>query len=158
MSSGTGKPSDNHSRFQPQVGGPGPMLHEAIPETPGNSLQPGHRRWPSPEHDSPALRSREGDAPRRSALLAQDRRPGRSELDRREPAGQPGTEWDRCDDIIQQLFAIGVAMRVTERRCKDHPEIAARIVDHMADLQRIVKELRSTTPEPPPLHAQSILG
>ena len=84
------------------------------------------------------------------------RNPRISEQERRQPGGQPGPEWDLCDDVIQQLFAVGIAMRITQGRCDDHPEVAARIVDHMTDLQRIVEELRSTMPEPRTLPAQPL--
>ena len=53
--------------------------------------------------------------------------------------GSAGPECDVCDDIIQQLFAIGIAMRITFRHCNDLPVVAARIVDHMKDLQRMSK-------------------
>ena len=63
-----------------------------------------------------------------------------------------------CDDIVQQLFATGIAMRTTQRRCSDHPEVAARIAEHMNDLQRIIEQLRSTRPEPRTLPPQPHLS
>ena len=79
-------------------------------------------------------------------MSSSTRNPRLSEQERRQPGGQPGPEWDLCDDVIQQLFAVGIAMRITQGRCDDHPEVAARIVE----------ELRSTMPEPRTLPAQSL--
>jgi DNA-binding NarL/FixJ family response regulator len=56
------------------------------------------------------------------------------------------------DDVIQQLFAIGVAMQTTERRSVDQPGIADRIADHLNGLHRVLRQVRSTLgdtePEP----------
>ena len=48
------------------------------------------------------------------------------------------------DDVIQQLFAIGVAMQATERRSVDQPGIADRIADHLNGLHRVLRQVRST--------------
>lgn len=48
------------------------------------------------------------------------------------------------DDVIQQLFAIGVAMQTTERRSADLPALAARISDHLSGLHRVLQQVRST--------------
>jgi len=48
------------------------------------------------------------------------------------------------DDVIQQLFAIGVAMQTTERRSVDQPGIADRITDHLNGLHRVLRQVRST--------------
>lgn len=50
---------------------------------------------------------------------------------------------DLQDEVIQQLFAIGLAMRTTQRRSANQPEVAARIADHMYRLQQVVRQLRS---------------
>ena len=64
-------------------------------------------------------------------------------------------ELDLTDDLIGQLFAIGLAMRTTQRRsAAQQPAVAARISDHMHELQQVVQQIRSTTvdtaPEPGP--------
>ncbi|HZM66329.1 MAG TPA: hypothetical protein VFC16_08520 [Nakamurella sp.] len=48
-----------------------------------------------------------------------------------------------------------MAMRTTQRRCSDNPEVAGRIAEHMNDLQRIIEHIRSITPEPRTLPPQS---
>ena len=58
------------------------------------------------------------------------------------------------DDVIQQLFAIGVAMQTTEQRAADQPGFADRITDHLDGLHRVLQQARSTLidtePEPQP--------
>lgn len=49
-----------------------------------------------------------------------------------------------CDDVIQQLFAIGLAMRTTQQHCTDQPAVAARIAEHMNHLQHLIQQIRST--------------
>ena len=70
-------------------------------------------------------------------------------------------ELDLTDDLIQQLFAIALAMRTTQRRsAEQQPAVAARIADHVHELQQVVQRIRSTAldnaPEPdhtpPPDH------
>lgn len=63
-----------------------------------------------------------------------------------------------CDDIVQQLFATGLAMRSTQRRCGDHPEVAGRLAEHMNDLQSIIEQIRCTLPTPPTVPPQSRLN
>ena len=54
-------------------------------------------------------------------------------------------ELDLTDDLIQQLFAIGLAMRTTQRRsAEQQPAVAARIADHVHELQQVVQRIRST--------------
>ena len=48
------------------------------------------------------------------------------------------------DDVIQQLFAIGVAMQTTEQRAADQPGFADRITDHLDGLHRVLQQARST--------------
>lgn len=71
------------------------------------------------------------------------------------PAARPedrrrGPEWQRCDDVVQQLFAIGLAMQITRRLCGDQPEVTARITGHMNDLQGLIQQIRSAVPDPLP--------
>jgi len=153
MSDSTLKPAGGgHPRIEPPASGPLPIQHDATAAAP--------RHGQHGQHDSPAPRLSDRNTPHRSVLLIRARRlrrgrPSQAELDRRQPADQPGPECDLCDDIVQQLFATGIAMRTTQRRCRDHPEVAARIAEHMNDLQRIIDQLRSTTPVPRALPPQS---
>ena len=64
-------------------------------------------------------------------------------------------ELELTDDLIQQLFAIGLAMRTTQQRsAEQQPAVAARIADHVHELQQVVQQIRSTTvdtePDQPP--------
>ena len=60
-------------------------------------------------------------------------------------------ELDLADDIVQQLFAIGLALRTTQRQlAEQEPAAAARIDDHMDGLQRVIHQLRSTILEAGP--------
>ena len=153
MSDSTLKPAGGgHPRIEPPASGPLPIQHDATAAAP--------RQGQHGQHDSPAPRRSERNTPHRSVILIRARRlsrgrPSQAEPDRRQPADQPGPECDLCDDIVQQLFATGIAMRTTQRRCRDHPEVAARIAEHMNDLQRIIDQLRSTTPVPRALPPQS---
>ena len=62
-------------------------------------------------------------------------------------------ELDLTDDIIQQLFAIGLAMRTTQRRsAEQQPAVAARISDHVHELQQVVQQIRNTTIDTTPDH------
>ena len=47
------------------------------------------------------------------------------------------------DDLLQRLYAIGLALRITRRRSEQLPEVADRITSHINDLQLIVQQLRS---------------
>ena len=62
-------------------------------------------------------------------------------------------ELELTDDIIGQLFAIGLAMRTTQQRSTEQPAVAARIADHLHELQHVVQQIRSTTIDPQPDHA-----
>ena len=58
---------------------------------------------------------------------------------------------DLCDDVIQQLFAIGLALRTTQQRCGNQPVVTGRIAGHLNDLQHVIQQIRSTalvTPDP----------
>ena len=148
-----------------------PMTSDSTGEAAGHRIQPPvagpllvqcdatAAPWQGP-HGSPATRLSDRNATRRSTLLARVRRPRRrrpspAEPEPRHPAAQPETVWDRSDDIVQHLFATGMAMRTTQRRCGDNPEVAGRIAEHMNDLQRIIEHIRSITPEPRTLPPQS---
>jgi len=50
---------------------------------------------------------------------------------------------DLPDDLLQRLYAIGLALHITRRRSEQLPEVADRITSHINDLQRIVQQLRS---------------
>ena len=102
----------------------------------------------------------EPDAPCRTADLALAGRgrqavsgPASPRLAR--PEDGRGPEWDRCDDIVQQLFAIGLAMQISRQFCGDRPELAARITGHMNDLQGMIHQIRSAVPAPVPLRPGS---
>ena len=62
-------------------------------------------------------------------------------------------ELELTDDIIGQLFAIGLAMRTTQQRSTEQPAVAARIADHLHELQHVVQQIRSTTVDTEPDHA-----
>jgi signal transduction histidine kinase len=49
---------------------------------------------------------------------------------------------DLHDQVIQQLFAIGLAMQSTQRREKS-PEQAIRISDHIDQLHDVLQQIRS---------------
>jgi len=51
---------------------------------------------------------------------------------------------DLHDDVIQRLFALGLAMQTTQRSSMVQPAVAGRIGDHMNDLQQVVQKIRST--------------
>jgi DNA-binding response OmpR family regulator len=68
-------------------------------------------------------------------------------------------ELELTDDVIGQLFAIGLAMRTSQQRAaEEQPAVAVRIADHMHELKQDVQRIRSTTvdtepeadPTPPP--------
>ena len=50
---------------------------------------------------------------------------------------------DLHDDVIQSLFAIGLAMQRTQRAATQ-PTVAVRIADHRHHLQQVVQRIRST--------------
>jgi len=64
------------------------------------------------------------------------------------PEDGRGPEWERCDDVVQRLFAIGLAMQISRQLCGDRPELAARLTGHMNDLQGMIHQIRSTVLEP----------
>jgi len=52
---------------------------------------------------------------------------------------------DLHDDVIQRLFAVGMAMRKTQRAVGRDPAFAAaRIAEHQQELQQVVLHIRST--------------
>ena len=60
-------------------------------------------------------------------------------------------ELELTDDVIQQLFAIGLAMRTTQQRsAEQQPAVAARIADHVHELKQVVHQIRSTTVDTEP--------
>ena len=48
------------------------------------------------------------------------------------------------DDIIQHLFAIGLAMQTTQQRSAGEPRLANRINDHLNGLHHVIQLVRST--------------
>jgi len=55
-------------------------------------------------------------------------------------------ELDLTDDVIQQLYAIGLAMSISRRRtAQKDPVIADRIGEHMHALQHVVHNIRDAT-------------
>jgi len=58
--------------------------------------------------------------------------------------------------VIQQLFAIGLAMRTTQRLASDQPAVAARIADYMNGLQRVIQQIGSTVLDREPLPAPQL--
>ena len=108
-----------------------------------------------------AYRGRVGSQPDADVLgrtahlaLARQRRqavPGRAAPRAARPEDGRGPEWERCDDIVQQLFAIGLAMQISRQFCGDRPELAARITGHMNDLQGMIHQIRSAAPDPLPV-------
>ncbi|HEY5116920.1 MAG TPA: GAF domain-containing sensor histidine kinase [Nakamurella sp.] len=49
---------------------------------------------------------------------------------------------DMHDQVLQQLYGVGMAMQSTQQRIRA-PELAARITDHMNQLQQIISGIRS---------------
>lgn len=49
---------------------------------------------------------------------------------------------DLHDQVIQRLFAVGLAMQGTHRRSKA-PEVSARLNDHIDQLQQVIQDIRS---------------
>jgi len=55
-------------------------------------------------------------------------------------------ELDLTDDVIQQLYAIGLAMSTSRRRTAEKdPATADRIGEHMRALQHVVHNIRDAT-------------
>ena len=57
-------------------------------------------------------------------------------------AGQGRPKPQQHDQVLQQLYGVGMAMQSTQQRIKV-PEVAARITDHMNQLQQIIIDIRS---------------
>ena len=55
---------------------------------------------------------------------------------------QARSDLDRQSDVIERLHAIGLAMRTTQRRSAEYPELAGRITDHLNELQQVIDEIR----------------
>ena len=58
---------------------------------------------------------------------------------------QARRDLDRQSDVIERLDAIGLAMRTTQRRSTEHPELADRMTDHLNELQQVIDQIRSTS-------------
>ena len=86
----------------------------------------------------------------RAAHLARARRRRQSA-----PDWRPEPDANLCDDVIQQLYAIGLAMRSTALRCADRPKVAARIAGHLNDMQGVIHQIRSTVLDPRPSGADN---
>ena len=120
-------------------------------------IEPDDAMAATPHHGPPhssVSRRLDPDALRRTAHLDRARRsrlavPRGASVRQAEPQDARGAEWDRADNVVQQLFAVGLAMHTTRRLCGDRPDVAARISEHMNDLQLIVGQIRSTMLDPP---------
>jgi hypothetical protein len=55
---------------------------------------------------------------------------------------QARSDLDRQCDVIERLHAIGLAMRTTQRRLAEYPEVAGRITDHLNELQQVIDQIR----------------
>jgi hypothetical protein len=102
-------------------------------------------------HEGPPTQRRDWDVIPRAAWLALARRhrPGWPR-----PSGAPVPDQDlirTCDDIVQQLFAIGLAMR-TIPAALQRPSGGGR-PDHRAhnDLQRVIRQIHGAVLDPGPL-------
>ena len=70
-----------------------------------------------------------------------------------QPANSGSVE--QCTTLVQQLFAIGLAMQISRQLCGDRPELAARITGHMNDLQGMIQQIRNAVPAPLPVRPGS---
>ena len=57
---------------------------------------------------------------------------------------QARRDLDRQCDVVERLDEIGMAMRTTQRRSTEHPELADRITDHLNELQQVIDQIRGT--------------
>ena len=57
---------------------------------------------------------------------------------------QARRDLDRQCDVVERLDEIGLAMRTTQRRSTEHPELADRITDHLNELQQVIDQIRGT--------------
>ena len=132
-SESTGSPPGRQWITSPPVGS-APARHH-----PGAAT----RRHDTPGHPL-ALRDRAALPRPASAPAGASRhdRTGQTAPTHARPDGGPRPEPDLCDDIVQQLFAVGLAMQITQRRSSDQPELADRITAHLNDLQNIIKQIR----------------
>ena len=154
--SGPGSPSDDR-RIQLAVVG-------VVPECDDTAAAPHHDAAAAPHHDPrrASMRPRPIGSviPRTAHLALAGRRrqaaAGRAAPRSARPEDGRGPEWERCDDIVQRLFAIGVAMQISWQLCGDRPELAARITGHMNDLQGMIHQIRSTVLDPRTVRPQSL--
>ena len=58
---------------------------------------------------------------------------------------QARRDLDRQCDVVERLDEIGLAMRTTQRRSTEHPELADRMTDHLNELQQVIDEIRGTS-------------
>jgi len=57
---------------------------------------------------------------------------------------QARRDLDRQCDVVERLDEIGLAMRTTQLRSTDDPELADRITDHLNELQQVIDQIRGT--------------
>jgi len=57
---------------------------------------------------------------------------------------QARRDLDRQCDVVERLDEIGLAMRTTQLRLTEHPELADRITDHLNELQQVIDQIRGT--------------
>jgi hypothetical protein len=135
-----GSPSDDRRIHLPVVG--------VVPECDDIAAAPHH----DPRRGSIRPRPIGSVIPRTAHLALAGRRrqaaAGRAAPRSARPEDGRGPEWERCDDIVQRLFAIGLAMHTTRRLCGDRPELVTRLTGHMNDLQRMIQQIRGTVLDP----------
>lgn len=82
--------------------------------------------------------------PAPSALRRAQNRSVRRELDAF--AGRELAAREMHDEVIQQLFGIGLAMQITRRRVKS-PPVASRLAEHIDEIEGVIKEFRAVITE-----------
>jgi hypothetical protein len=83
------------------------------------------------------------------ALVALQRQLLNARRERPGPAG-PAQIATRVlhDEVMQQLYGVGLAMQITQRRT-DSPPVATRITDHLDQLQQVIETFRRTVVDEP---------
>ena len=83
------------------------------------------------------------------ALVALQRQLLNARRERPGPAG-PAQIATRVlhDEVMQQLYGVGLAMQITQRRTDSSP-VATRITDHLDQLQQVIETFRRTVVDEP---------
>ncbi len=71
----------------------------------------------------------------------------RIQLDRER---QAGLDLDLHDDLVRQLFAIGLELQATQERSRDNPAVASRISQHLQELLDVIEQISVTLIEGEP--------